>query len=464
MSRALSVVAIVAAYNEADVIEPVVRDLIANGVSVYLIDDGSTDDTARLVEPLVGHGVVAVERFGRPPDDAGARTFAWERLLQRKAQLAADLDADWFIHHDADEFRESPWAGVSLLDGIRRVDALGYNAIDFANLDFWPTHDGFRPGADPRHVFPWYSDAATYDRVQVRCWRKEAKVDLASSGGHDVQFDSRRVFPIRFISRHYPIRGQAHGERKIFVERRPRFTPKERERNWHVQYDDVQEGASFVRDTCELTHYDGDAVRIALTLRHRGVEALETALDNARCETLAARDESARQTVLISELNGNLASHHDEGLQLRAALDSRAMELGETRAQLAHVHEALHARNVELGDVHTELGRVHAELDDVQRTVAEHTRENDRLRSDVDRREDQVSQMRAALEQQTQAAAKARTQAEMRERQLAAQGLELANLRTGLTDVRGRLDAFQQSWSWRVTAPARELLRRLRGY
>jgi hypothetical protein len=457
MSRDLSVVAIVAAYNEADVIEQVVRDLIVNGVSVYLIDDGSTDDTARLIEPLVGHGVVAVEQFGSPPNDDGAGTFGWERLLHRKAQLAADLDADWFIHHDADEFRESPWTGVSLIDGVRKVDSLGYNAIDFVNLDFWPTHDAFRPGADPRDVFPWYSEAALYDRVQVRCWRKEAKVDLASSGGHDVQFDGRRVFPIRFISRHYPIRGQAHGERKIFVERRPRFSSKERARNWHVQYDGVQEGASFVRDTCELTRYDGDAVRMALALRHRGVEALETALDHVRCEAQTAREEISRRAV-------DIAAHREDGLQLRAALDSRAMELGEARAQLAHVHETLHARNVELGEVHTELGQIHAELDGVRRSVEDHKRENEALRADVNRRDDQVSQLRAAIEQQTLAAAKARTQAEMRERQLAAQGLELSNLRAGLTDVRGRLDAFQQSWSWRVTAPARELLRRLRGY
>src|SRR5215831_12313615 len=300
MSRDLSVVAIIAAYNEADVIEPVVRDLIANGVSVYVIDDGSTDGTAGVVEPLVGHGVICVERVADPPNGAEARSFAWERLLHRKAQLAAQLDADWFIHHDADEFRESPWAGVSLLDGIRKVDALGYNAIDFANLDFWPTHDGFMPGADPREAFPWYSEGASYDRVQVRCWRKTAKVDLASSGGHDVAFDSRRVFPIRFISRHYPVRGQAHGERKIFVERRPRFLAKERARNWHVQYDVVQEGTSFIRDTCELTRYDGDAVRMGLALRHRGVEALEAsvseanaALDKARCESETAREENA---------------------------------------------------------------------------------------------------------------------------------------------------------------------------
>src|SRR5439155_3034906 len=167
--------------------------------------------------------------------------------------------------------------------------------IDFANLDFWPTHDNFTAGSDPRDAFAWCSEAATYDRVQVRCWRKTSKVDLASSGGHDAQFEDRRVFPIRFISRHYPIRGQAHGERKVFQERHGRFRELERARGWHVQYDAAQPGASFLRDEATLTRYDPDAVRVSLTLRHRGVEALEASLEETRCVADAQRRELDRQ-------------------------------------------------------------------------------------------------------------------------------------------------------------------------
>ena len=457
MSRALTAVALIAAYNEADIIEPVVRDLIANGLLVYFLDDGSTDATASLVEPFVGQGVIAVERIESPDATGNSRQFAWERLLRRKAQLAAEIDADWFIHHDADEFRESPWAGVSLLDGIRRVDALGYNAVDFASLDFWPTHDGFTPGTDPRDAFPLYSEAASYDRVQVRCWRKASNIDLASSGGHDVQFDNRRVFPIRFISRHYPIRGQAHGERKIFTERRPRFSPKERERNWHVQYDAVDEGASFIRDACELIRYDGDAVRMSLALRHRDVEALETFVAELKATLDSSREEIARRAGQISELNGvvegghrDLAAQREDSLLLRATLDSRAMELCEARAQLAHVNNELRARDIELGNAHTELAGL-------QQAAEARARENDALREDV-------SQLRAATEQQASILARARTQVDNRDRQLAAQTLEVLSTRAALKEARGGLEAFQQSWSWRVTAPARVLLRVIRGY
>src|SRR5207237_7360338 len=110
--------------------------------------------------------------------------------------------------------------------------------------------------------------------------------------------------------------GQAHGERKVFLERRPRFSPHERARNWHVQYDGLQKGSSFLRDTCELTRYDADAVRMSLALRHRGVEALEAAiadsqstlettqraLEAARCDTQPVRQEAAQKGGHIAVL------------------------------------------------------------------------------------------------------------------------------------------------------------------
>ena len=285
-----SIVAIIAAHNEADIIEQVIGDLIAQRIGVYYLDDRSTDGSAAIVERHLGRGVLAVESVP-PPGGAGAAGFHWEHILRRKAAIAATLCADWFIHHDADEFRESPWPHLCLAQAIGAVDALGYNAIDFASFDFWPTHDRFRPGDDVRAAFPYYSQSA-HDRLQVRCWKNTgAAVDLAASGGHDASFAGRAVFPLRFILRHYPVRGQQHGERKVFRERKNRYLPEERSRGWHVQYDDVREGTSFIRAPDDLTRYDPDAVRVALTLRHRGVEALEQALACSQ-EARAAQGEA----------------------------------------------------------------------------------------------------------------------------------------------------------------------------
>src|SRR5262249_51229815 len=159
---------------------------------------------------------------------------------------SAEIDADWFIHHDADEFRESPWEGVRLVDAIHRVDQADYNAIDFALFNFWPTDDRFRSGDDPRMTFNYFEPGRVWGKDQVKCWKKgDVAPDLLSSGGHDATFPGRRVFPLRFILRHYPFRSQAHAERKVFVERRPRFVPDEIASGWHVQYDAFEEGQSF---------------------------------------------------------------------------------------------------------------------------------------------------------------------------------------------------------------------------
>src|SRR5262245_58168341 len=129
MARTFTVVAIIAARNEADIVGQVVDDLIRQGLSVYFLDDGSTDNTVTAVEPYLGRGVIKIESLADTFGRTGSAPFEWERILLRKAQIASELDAEWFIHHDADEFRESPWLGLTLKEAIQQVDASGYNAI-----------------------------------------------------------------------------------------------------------------------------------------------------------------------------------------------------------------------------------------------------------------------------------------------------------------------------------------------
>jgi GT2 family glycosyltransferase len=298
-----TIIALIAAYNEGDVIGPVVGDLIDQGVSVYLLDHQSTDDTVARVQPYHGRGLLSIERFpARGTGVEGPGRFAWEEILRRKEALATELDAAWFIHHDADEFRESPWAHVNLRDAIRSVDALGYNAIDFEVLNFWPTHDGFRPGDDVRQTFRHYAPGEPWDKVQIKCWKKtDGPVDLVSSAGHDVAFAGRRVFPLRFILRHYPIRSQAHGERKVFHERRGRFVEAERARGWHVQYDAIRPDERFIRDPATMIPYDAEQVRLQLLLRHRGVEALEASFAAERERILTELGTVERDRALLGQ-------------------------------------------------------------------------------------------------------------------------------------------------------------------
>jgi SAM-dependent methyltransferase len=308
------VVAIIAARDEADILDQVIGALVRQEIDVYFMDDGSTDGTLDVVGRYLNRGVIGIERV--PESETG---YQWERILRRKSQLAGELTADWFIHHDADEFRESPWPGLELKAAIERVDRLGFNAIDHLCLHFWPVHDQFRPGDDVREAFKFYEAAAPYDRVQIRCWKKQpALVDLASSGGHDVRFPGRAVFPLKFILRHYPIRSEAHGARKV-ADRRQRTLPEERHRGWHVQYEDVG-GTSFLRDASKLTSYDPEALRLALQACVGFESGLEGRLQDLHRVVVDAQANLDRVTRERAALAAEISLLHNRTEQQRLAL------------------------------------------------------------------------------------------------------------------------------------------------
>jgi hypothetical protein len=251
-----TVVAVMTAYNEADVIDAVIGHLAHNGVGVYLIDNWSTDSTLDRARAFEGAGLVGYERF---PTDGPASAFELRRLLTRTEELAADLDADWIIHNDADEFRSAPWPGVSLRDALFHVQSEGFSAVDHGYLDFALTEDASEPQVSLEERLTWFEPQRTGDLSRLNCWRHlpGSQVELAWSGGHTVRFPERRVFPYNFLVHHFPIRSVEQGRRKIFVERLPRFSAAERRKGWHGHYDNMTAQA-LIRPTNGLVHLDSN--------------------------------------------------------------------------------------------------------------------------------------------------------------------------------------------------------------
>ena len=282
MTEPFTVVAIIAAYNEEDIIEACLDHLHRQGIDSYLLDDGSTDETVERARPFVGKGLIAIE----PLAQTTPATFSLDRILARKEALAQSLQASWFINHDADEFRDSLWSELDLRQAIERVDRMGWNAIDFEIFTIHPVGDPVTALADPSQPPPWYSPGAYYDRLQVRAWKRTlGPIDLRTTAGHDVMFEARSVFPLRFPMRHYPVRSQTQGARKVFQERLPRFDKNERGRGWHVQYDRLGSG-DLVAAPSELMPYDPVEARIRSALHNRDLEMAHTELQ-ARLERRA---------------------------------------------------------------------------------------------------------------------------------------------------------------------------------
>ena len=274
------VIAIVAAFNEEDVIGDCLAHLHGQGIDTYLLDDGSTDRTPVIAREFAGRGLIGMEQL--PAANGGV--FSLRRILERKEALARTLPASWFINQDADEFRDSLWAECTLREAIGRVDRLGYNAIDFQIFTIRPVA-GRSATVHPTDPGGHYSRGSLHDERQVRAWKRTgAAIDLCSSGGHDVTFTGRRVFPLRFPMRHYPIRSQAHGQRKLFAERLPRYAPEERGLGWHVHYADLHPGALLAADPADVQEYDPGMARALAALSNRELDEVRDSLAHARSD------------------------------------------------------------------------------------------------------------------------------------------------------------------------------------
>jgi hypothetical protein len=204
------VVAVLATRNEERFVAGCIENLFRQGVQVYLCDNQSTDRTLEIAQRS-GAGLIGFESI---PHNGWYR---WEHLLRRKEELFQSLEADWFMHVDADEIHLPPTSHSSLVSAIAAADALGCNAVEFSEFTFIPTRQA------PDHDNPDYQNTLrTYYPFRpasphcVRAYKKQdGPMEIAWSGGHRVRFAGPvRLYPQRFRMKHYLFLSAEHAARK----------------------------------------------------------------------------------------------------------------------------------------------------------------------------------------------------------------------------------------------------------
>jgi SAM-dependent methyltransferase len=249
--------AIIAAYNEEDIIAEVVADLLMQGCDVHLIDNWSTDGTWEIARRLAAaHPArVAIERF----PDAPTSTYEWVPLLNRKADIAARYPGRWIIHTDADEIRRSPFPDINLPDAFDIVEQTGANRVDFRVINFQPTPSP-RPGSQTvESSLRWFSFGTRAGHLrQCKAWvQGSQRVDLASTGGHEAGFKGAVDFRYKFLLKHYPLRSEAHAVRKIEHERHARRSEYESNvLGFHSHYDDLAAGGFDFENARDVIEWD----------------------------------------------------------------------------------------------------------------------------------------------------------------------------------------------------------------
>lgn len=281
-----NITALLAVRNEEDIIKQTVDYLSSQGIEVYIIDNWSTDNTIKNIEQMMGNKIIGFEKWpkDKPPD-----YYSLEGILKRKEELAQELNADWLLNYDADEIRESPWRNTTLREAFWRVDQQGFNAVDFTLLNFRPIDNSFTYGDSLIEHFKYceFGDRPGHFN-QLKAWKKQCiKVDLLSAAGHRVNFPNQKIFPYKFLTRHYPLRNQAQAEKKIILDRINRLDPEAIKRGWHSHYQNYDLDRDIIKRKENLISFDNnfyfDYLIERLTgvgIRHDSIMNLETELNH----------------------------------------------------------------------------------------------------------------------------------------------------------------------------------------
>lgn len=249
--------AILAAFNEVDILGEIVADWLQQGCDLHLIDNWSTDGTWELARRLAAAnpGRIVIERFPAK----SMSTYEWVPLLNRKADIAAQYPGRWIIHTDADEVRRSPFPDISLSDAFDLVEQAGATRVDFRVINFQPspTTDAKR-GSVQQSLRKFSFGTRPGHLRQFKAWLQgSARVDLASTGGHEALFAGAVDFRYKFLLKHYPLRSQEHAIRKVEEERHGRRSLFEAEvLGFHGQYSQLAERGYIFDPKADLMPWD----------------------------------------------------------------------------------------------------------------------------------------------------------------------------------------------------------------
>ncbi|MCX7879300.1 MAG: glycosyltransferase [Ignavibacteria bacterium] len=176
-----------------------ITNLIEQGIDTYLLYSKYDEVKIQNISKFLNKGLVQIEQFDEQIKNSTTTKNQLELILKKKIDLARELDYDWFISLDLNEFLESPFSWVSLKESIFLVDSLGYNTI-FSEL----------PDYDLSKEYAYYLDNKTdsnqiFNFLLLKGWKKSLNFDFNYSTNPQAGFPDQRLFPIPFVLYHFPL-------------------------------------------------------------------------------------------------------------------------------------------------------------------------------------------------------------------------------------------------------------------
>jgi len=224
VSESVSCAAIVAVRNETLHIRRSIRAFVESGIDVVIIDHASTDGTLEICKEYLGNGILSIEHL------EWRGVFDLSEQLDLKARIISELPHEWVIHSDADEWLQSPVEGESLLEGITRIDGLGYNAVNFEEFVFLPDPDENDIFVDYEKKLLCYYYFAPQQKRLMRAWKKNCGLSNIAAAGHKLGGNGLYLAPQAFILRHYIALSQAYALRKYLGRE---YSDRDLKKGWH---------------------------------------------------------------------------------------------------------------------------------------------------------------------------------------------------------------------------------------
>ncbi len=220
------VTAILAIRNEEAYLANCLHHLVHNQINFVIIDNGSNDASAEIYRrrEFAAH-LVDVKHV--PFQGA----FSLTEQLQHKLEAVDAVKADWVIHLDADEVMHSYRPDESLSAALSRLNAEGWNAVNFDEFVFLPIENNYRPEAPGWQQMSLYYFFEPDSPRLMRAWRKASGLSMLEHGGHLLAGSNLRLAPEHFALRHYIVRSQEHAFEKYTARR---FASHEIDRGWHA--------------------------------------------------------------------------------------------------------------------------------------------------------------------------------------------------------------------------------------
>lgn len=177
------VVAIVDTFNHGQIIKESLQNLLREGLEVYVIEGGSTDDTKYVVERF-GDQLGGFEQYRSAEKNE-------KSLLNRKREIAKNYPGAWILDLHGNESPTSLSYSLGLRESLGEVAVAGYDNVEFSMIEIFP-------GASQGGKGPSTSGC---DREQFRFSSPEAEMRAwyQPDRAHNQNAPSRGAYPFRFL-------------------------------------------------------------------------------------------------------------------------------------------------------------------------------------------------------------------------------------------------------------------------